>query len=37
VEGTILGSVDLVALATVFVVGRAEQRQEREEKAKYVQ
>ena len=32
VAGTILGSVDLVALATVFVVGRSEQRRERVEK-----
>ncbi|MGH9092334.1 MAG: DUF2335 domain-containing protein [Acidimicrobiales bacterium] len=29
VEGTVLGSVDLVALASVFVIGRVEQRRER--------
>jgi uncharacterized membrane protein len=33
VAGTILGTVDVVGLVTVFVVGRVEQRQEREEKA----
>jgi uncharacterized membrane protein len=34
-QGTVLGSVDVVGLATVFVVGRAEQRRERVEKAEY--
>jgi uncharacterized membrane protein len=34
-QGTVLGSVDVVGLAAVFVVGRAEQRREREEKAEY--
>jgi uncharacterized membrane protein len=29
VAGTVLGSVDLVALASVFVIGRADQRKER--------
>jgi uncharacterized membrane protein len=32
VAGTVLGSVDLVSLASVFVIGRVEQRREREAK-----
>lgn len=32
VYGAVLGTVDLVALVTVFVVGRSEQRREREAK-----
>ena len=31
--GTVIGSIDLVSLATVFVVGRIDQRKERIEKA----
>jgi uncharacterized membrane protein len=31
--GTVIGSIDLVSLATVFVVGRIDQRRERVEKA----
>jgi uncharacterized membrane protein len=34
IAGTVLGSVDLVALVTVFVVGRDSQKRERVEKAK---
>jgi uncharacterized membrane protein len=33
VAGTVIGSVDLVSLATVFVVGRVDQRTERVQKA----
>jgi uncharacterized membrane protein len=33
VAGTVIGSIDLVSLATVFVVGRIDQRKERIEKA----
>jgi uncharacterized membrane protein len=36
-QGTVLGSVDVVGLATVFVVGRTEQRREREEKVEYAE
>jgi uncharacterized membrane protein len=32
IEGTILGSVDIVGLVSVFVYGRREQRRERETK-----
>ena len=33
IAGTVIGSIDLVSLATVFVVGRIDQRRERVEKA----
>jgi uncharacterized membrane protein len=36
-QGTVLGSFDVVGLATVFVVGRAGQRRELEEKAEYAE
>ena len=32
VAGTVLGSLDLVALASVFVIGRSDQRRERVQK-----
>jgi uncharacterized membrane protein len=33
IAGTVIGSIDLVSLATVFVIGRVDQRRERAEKA----
>jgi uncharacterized membrane protein len=33
IAGTVIGSIDLVSLATVFVIGRIDQRRERVDKA----